>query len=43
VTTLAALECAEVVKVVLNRGTLLRSRLLLVDLMDATFDLVRLQ
>jgi molybdopterin-synthase adenylyltransferase len=43
VTTLAALECAEVVKVLLNRGTLLRNRLLIADLMDATFDIVSLQ
>jgi hypothetical protein len=43
VTTLAALECAEVVKVLLNRGKLLRNRLLIADLMDATFDIVSLR
>jgi molybdopterin/thiamine biosynthesis adenylyltransferase len=43
VTLLAALECAEVVKVILNNGSLLRNKLLLVDLAEGTFDTMRLQ
>jgi len=43
VTAVAALECAEVVKILLKRGTPLRNRLLIADLMDGTFDIVNLQ
>ncbi|UCF93742.1 MAG: hypothetical protein JSW39_06175, partial [Desulfobacterales bacterium] len=43
VTTLAALECAEVVKIIQNKGALLRNKLLIVDLTDSTFDVVHLQ
>lgn len=39
---IASIECAEVVKILLNRGTLLRNRMLLVDLMDSTFETVDL-
>ena len=42
VTTLAALECAEVVKLVLRRPGILQNRLLVVDLTDYTFETVSL-
>jgi molybdopterin/thiamine biosynthesis adenylyltransferase len=42
VTTIAALECAEVVKILLGHGTPLRNRLLIVDLMDNTFESLEL-
>lgn len=42
VTTLAALECAEVVKIILGKGTPLRNRLLIVDLLDNTFEVLKL-
>jgi len=42
VTTLASLECAEVVKIILGRGTPLRNRLLIVDLLDNTFEVLSL-
>ena len=42
VTTLASLECAEVVKIILGRGTPLRNRLLIVDLLDNTFEVLTL-
>ncbi len=38
----AAIETSEAVKVLLNRGELLRNRLLIVDLMALSFDLVEL-
>lgn len=39
---IANIECAEVVKIVLGRGSPLRNRMLLVDLMDSTFETVDL-
>jgi molybdopterin/thiamine biosynthesis adenylyltransferase len=38
----AAIETSEAVKVLLNRGELLRNRLLIVDLMALSFDTVEL-
>jgi molybdopterin/thiamine biosynthesis adenylyltransferase len=43
VTVLAALECSEVVKVLLKKGTVLRNRLLYVDLTDNSFEVMQLQ
>jgi len=42
VTTLASLECSEVVKIILGRGTPLRNQLLIVDLNDNTFEILSL-
>ena len=42
VTLLAALECAEVVKIIQNKGSLLRNKLLVVDLNEIVFDIVNL-
>ncbi|MFC1829493.1 ThiF family adenylyltransferase [Thermodesulfobacteriota bacterium] len=42
VTVLAALECSEVVKILLNKGDVLRNRLLFVDLVDSTFETLQL-
>jgi molybdopterin/thiamine biosynthesis adenylyltransferase len=42
VTTLAALQCNEVIKILLDRPHLLRNRLLLMDLSDYTFQLLNL-
>ena len=42
VTSMAALECAEVVKIVLGRGQLLRNRLLIADFEAAAFDVMQL-
>lgn len=42
VTLLSSLECAEVIKILLGKGTLLRNRLLVVDLMENTFEVLRL-
>lgn len=39
---IANIECAEVVKILLGRGTPLRNRMLLVDLLDGTFETVDL-
>jgi molybdopterin-synthase adenylyltransferase len=39
---MASLECSEVVKIVLNRGNLLRNRLLVMDLMDNVMDVLPL-
>ncbi len=39
---IANIECAEVVKILLDRGSPLRNRMLLVDLMDSTFETVDL-
>ncbi len=39
---IANIECAEVVKVLLDRGSPLRNRMLLVDLMDGSFETVDL-
>ena len=39
---LANVECAEVLKILLGRGRLLRNRMLLVDLMEGTFETVDL-
>ena len=39
---IANIECAEVVKILLGRGSPLRNRMLLVDLMDGTFETVEL-
>jgi len=43
VTLLSALEASEVVKVLLKKGTLLRNQLLVVDLMDSTMEVLKLQ
>jgi molybdopterin/thiamine biosynthesis adenylyltransferase len=43
VTFLAALECAEVSKVLLGKGSPLRGRLLLADLMDGMIEVINLQ
>jgi molybdopterin-synthase adenylyltransferase len=43
VTFLAALECAEVVKVILKKGSLLRHKLLVADLMDGIVDVMNLR
>jgi molybdopterin/thiamine biosynthesis adenylyltransferase len=42
VTVLAALECSEVIKIILNRGEILRNRLLIIDLMDNTLEVLKL-
>jgi molybdopterin/thiamine biosynthesis adenylyltransferase len=42
VTLLATLECAEVTKIILKKGELLRNRLLVVDMMDNTFEVFEL-
>ena len=43
VTILSALETSEVVKVLLKKGSLLRNKLLVVDLMDNTMEVLNLQ
>lgn len=42
VTTVAALECAEIVKILLHKDSALRNRLLIIDLKDYTFETLRL-
>jgi molybdopterin-synthase adenylyltransferase len=42
VTLLAALECSEVMKIILGKGETLRNRLLIVDLMDNTLEVLKL-
>jgi molybdopterin/thiamine biosynthesis adenylyltransferase len=42
VTFLAALECAEIVKIIQHRGSLLRNKLLVADLNDGVFDVINL-
>jgi molybdopterin/thiamine biosynthesis adenylyltransferase len=42
VNLVASLECAEVLKVMLNRDSILKNRLLVVDLADYTFESLRL-
>jgi len=42
VTFLAALECAEVIKIIQQKGSLLRNRLLVADLSDASVDVLQL-
>ncbi len=42
VNLIASLECAEVLKVLLNKDTLLRNRLIVVDLSDYTFETLEL-
>lgn len=42
VTFLAALECAEVVKIIQHKGSLLRNKLLVTDLNDSVFDVINL-
>jgi molybdopterin-synthase adenylyltransferase len=42
VTFLSAMECSEVVKILLNRGSLLRNKLLLVDLDSNTLEIMHL-
>jgi molybdopterin/thiamine biosynthesis adenylyltransferase len=42
VTLLATLECAEITKIILKKGGLLRNRLLVVDMMDNTFEVFQL-
>jgi molybdopterin/thiamine biosynthesis adenylyltransferase len=39
---IANIECAEVVKILLGRGHPLRNRMLLVDLLESTFETVDL-
>jgi molybdopterin/thiamine biosynthesis adenylyltransferase len=39
---IAAIEASEAIKVLLNRGELLRNRLLIIDLMALSFDMVEL-
>jgi molybdopterin/thiamine biosynthesis adenylyltransferase len=39
---MASLECSEVTKILLNRGSLLRNRLLIMDLMDNVMDVLSL-
>lgn len=41
VNLLASLECSEIVKILLNRGTLLRNRLLIADLKDNTIEIIQ--
>jgi molybdopterin/thiamine biosynthesis adenylyltransferase len=43
VTLLASLQCAEVVKILLGKDHVLRNRLMVVDLTDLTFSIMRLQ
>ena len=42
VTILASLECSEVIKILLKRGALSRNKLLVVDLLDNTFEMLHL-
>ena len=42
VSLVASLECAEVIKILLNKNSDLRNHLLIVDLMEHTFDRIRL-
>ena len=42
VNTVAALECAEIVKILLHKDSALRNRLLIIDLNDYTFETLRL-
>lgn len=42
VTTVAALECSEVLKIILKKGLNLRNRLMLIDLIDNTFEVLQL-
>ena len=42
VTTVAALECAEIIKILLHKESALRNRLLIIDLNDYTFETLRL-
>ena len=42
VTFLAALECAEIVKIIQHKGSLLRNKLLVADLNDGVFDVINL-
>jgi molybdopterin/thiamine biosynthesis adenylyltransferase len=42
VTLLASLECSEVIKILLKSGTVSRNKLLVVDLLDNTFDTLQL-
>lgn len=43
VTLLSAMECSEVVKIILNQGSLLRNQLLLVDLDSNTLEIMHLK
>jgi len=42
VTFLATLECSEIIKIILRRGSLLRGKLLTADMMDNTFEILDL-
>ena len=42
VTLLASIECSEVIKILLNKGSVLRNQLLVVDLMSNIFDIAQL-
>jgi hypothetical protein len=42
VTLLAALEASEVVKILINRGSVLRNKLIVIDLMDNNIEVLDL-
>ena len=42
VTLIAAVETSEVIKIILNKGLLLRNKLFVIDLMDNTVDVLNL-
>jgi molybdopterin/thiamine biosynthesis adenylyltransferase len=42
VTLLSSIECSEVVKIILKKGTLSRNQLLVVDLFDNSFEMLKL-
>jgi molybdopterin/thiamine biosynthesis adenylyltransferase len=42
VTLLASIECSEVIKILINKGSVLRNQLLIVDLMSNIFDIAQL-
>ncbi|MBW2429549.1 MAG: HesA/MoeB/ThiF family protein [Deltaproteobacteria bacterium] len=42
VTLLSSLECSEVLKILLKKGTVSRNKLIVVDLLDNTFDVLQL-
>lgn len=42
VSLLASLECSEAIKVLLNKGSLLRNKLLIIDLFDNSFEIISL-
>jgi len=42
VTLLSSLECSEVLKILLKKGNVARNELIVVDLVDNTFDVLQL-